>query len=142
MSQFGQTAFLHSLTLTPPSNSHNSIGMELMDSFQKLIKGVVCVADNKDWAILSRDSLAKPIGVKPKRSTTVPLLLVMQQNIGNLQKNSSYLKFVLLTYQVLKITLSFFSNSYSRTGKITKRLHNINLPSDQCTSFQSPVVLE
>ena len=64
--------------------------MELMDSFQKLIKGVVYVADNKDWAMLRRDSLAKPIGVKPKRSTTVPLLLVMQQNIGNLQK-----KFVL-----------------------------------------------
>ena len=70
-----------------------------MDSFQKLIKRMVCVANNKDWAIWRRDPLAEPIGVKPKPSIIVPLRLVMQQNIGNLQET----KCVLYCYNVLTV---------------------------------------
>ena len=45
----GQTALLHDIALASPSNANDTLGMKLVDSFQKLIKGMIGVADNKDW---------------------------------------------------------------------------------------------
>ena len=83
--QFRQTACLHFLALTPSSDPYNPFGMKLMNSFKKLIKGVVCVADNKDWpSFRHKRGLVTIIG--KQFCTSIPLQLVMQQNIGNLKQ--------------------------------------------------------
>ena len=58
--------------------------MKLVDPFQKLVQCVVCVTDNKKWATLrqQRDNVTFVI---KKFSTSVPLQLVVQQNISDLK---------------------------------------------------------
>ena len=91
--QFRQTACFHFLALTPSSNPYNALGMKRMDSFQKLIKGVVCVADNKDWPSFRYKRGLVTIIAK-QFCTSIPLQFVMQQYIGNLKdKSSSFIVF-------------------------------------------------
>lgn len=84
MFQFWQTTRLHNLTLTSTSNPHNPLRVKLVDPFQKLVKCVVRVTDNKNWATL-RHQRGNVTFVIKKFSTSVPLQLIVQQNISDLK---------------------------------------------------------
>ena len=58
--------------------------MKLVDPFQKLVQCVVCVTDNKKWATL-RQQRGNVTFVIKKFSTSVPLQLIVQQNISDLK---------------------------------------------------------
>ena len=57
-----------------------------MDPFQKLIERVIGVADDQNWAPLRQQEAFVDVVIK-QLGTSIPLRLVMQQNIGNLQQN-------------------------------------------------------